>query len=113
MGIGGVNIPMTAPLGTYQVTGYLPLTSLLACRSPSDFCCTCQLLHRQGNRRARFWDWVPAHFWATTDWRGLRRGTLPHEYVTRRKGEHPDKIKAFDYSKNEVRRTLISNAVFG
>ena len=93
----------------YQVIGMYSITSRYG--SPEDFMRLVDLCHQNGI--GVIVDWVPAHF--PRDSHGLRRfdGTALYEYEDPRLGEHRDwGTLIFNYSRNEVRNYLISNAFF-
>ncbi len=93
----------------YQTTGYYAPTSRYG--TPQDFMFLVDHLHSQG--LGVILDWVPSHF--PNDGHGLAYfdGTHLYEHADPRQGFHPDwKSAIFNYSRNEVRAFLISNALF-
>jgi len=93
----------------YQVLGYFAPTNRYG--KPQDFMFLVDQLHQNGI--GVFLDWVPSHF--PSDGHGLvyYDGTHLFEHADPQKGFHPDwKSYIFNYSRNEVKEFLISNALF-
>ena len=97
------------PSWGYQVTGYFAPTSRFG--YPEEFKLLVDKLHQ--NDIGIILDWVPSHFPEDAHGLGFFDGSHLYEHPDRRKGYHPDwKSLIFNYSRNEVRSFLISNAIF-
>jgi len=97
------------PSWGYQITGYFAPTSRFG--YPEEFKYLVDKLHE--NDIGIILDWVPSHFPEDSHGLGFFDGTHLYEHPDPRKGYHPDwKSLIFNYSRNEVRSFLISNAIF-
>jgi 1,4-alpha-glucan branching enzyme len=97
------------PSWGYQITGYFAPTSRFG--YPDEFKFLVDKLHE--NEIGVILDWVPSHFPEDSHGLGYFDGTHLYEHPDPKRGYHPDwKSLIFNYSRNEVRAFLISNALY-
>lgn len=97
------------PSWGYQLTGYFAPTSRFG--YPEEFKLLVDTLHQ--NDIGIILDWVPSHFPEDAHGLGFFDGSHLYEHPDPRKGYHNDwKSLIFNYSRNEVKSFLISNALF-
>ncbi len=97
------------PSWGYQITGYFAPTSRFG--YPEEFKLLVDKLHE--NDIGILLDWVPSHFPDDVHGLGFFDGSHLYEHPDPKKGYHPDwKSLIFNYSRNEVKSFLISNALY-
>ncbi|RZS93843.1 1,4-alpha-glucan branching protein GlgB [Aquimarina brevivitae] len=97
------------PSWGYQITGYFAPTARFG--YPDEFKLLVDKLHQAGI--GIILDWVPSHFPEDAHGLGFFDGSHLYEHPDKRRGYHPDwKSLIFNYSRNEVKSFLISNAIF-
>ena len=93
----------------YQITGYFAASRRFG--DPQALMYLIDRMHQAGI--GVILDWVPSHFPSDEHGLGYFDGTHLYEHSDPRQGFHPDWNSCiFNYSRNEVRSFLISNAVF-